>query len=105
MMWLPRTSSLTQPTQPTNSGIGTLILGADPRIVEVKDQRMGEHMVVSLRERLGWFAAQPEWEGLRFTINKAALTRGDIRRHRLPPNPTKMTDTRAARHIARHGDV
>ena len=25
--------------------------------------------------------------------------------HRLPPNPTKMTDTRAARHIARHGDL
>jgi hypothetical protein len=47
----------------------------------------GEHMVVSLRERLGWFAAQPEWEGLRFT------------------NPTKVTDTRAAKHIARHGDV
>src|SRR5262249_32769171 len=65
----------------------------------------GEHMVVSLRERWGWSAAQPEWGAWRFTIKKGALPKADLRRHRLPPNPTKLTDPRAAKHIARHGDV
>jgi hypothetical protein len=58
----------------------------------------GQDMVVSLRERLGWF-------GINFEIEKVALTRQDIRDNRLPPNFTKKTDTRAAAHIAAHGDI
>src|SRR5262249_47956801 len=58
----------------------------------------GEDMVVSLQERLKWF-------DIEFEIQKVALTRQDIRRYRLPPNLTKRTDTRAAAHIARHGDI
>jgi hypothetical protein len=65
----------------------------------------GENMVVSLEKRLGWFAAQSEWADLRFTIRKVALTRADIDRYNLPPNFTKLTETRRAAFIARHGDI
>jgi hypothetical protein len=58
----------------------------------------GEHMVVSLQERLGWFDVE-------FEIEKVALTRQDIDDYDLPPDLTKATDTRAAAHIARHGDI
>jgi hypothetical protein len=58
----------------------------------------GEDMVRSLRERLEWFGYCPE-------VVKCALTKEDIRRYRLPPDFAKKTDSRAAKFIARHGDV
>ena len=58
----------------------------------------GEHMVVNLRERLEWF-------DVGFEIEKVALTRQDIDDYDLPPDFTKASDTRAAAHIARHGDI
>jgi hypothetical protein len=65
----------------------------------------GEDMVVSLEKRLRWFTGEPAWADLRFTIRKMALTRADIGRYNLPPNFTKITDTRRAAFIARHGDI
>lgn len=59
----------------------------------------GEDMVVSLEKRLRWFGKA------NFKIEKAALTRDDIDTYNLPPNFTKRTDTRAARHIELHGDI
>jgi hypothetical protein len=58
----------------------------------------GEDMVRSLRERLAHFGCSPE-------IIKCALTAGDIDRYGLPPDFTKATDSRAAKHIAKHGDI
>jgi hypothetical protein len=58
----------------------------------------GEDMVRSLHERLAWF-------GARVNIVKSALTRADIERYRLPPNFTKITDTRRDRFVAKHGDI
>jgi hypothetical protein len=58
----------------------------------------GEDMVRSLRDRLSELGSCPE-------IIKVALTRDDIATYNLPPNPTKTTDSRAASHIARFGDV
>jgi hypothetical protein len=58
----------------------------------------GEDMVRSLAERLGFFGCWPE-------IVKVALTLEDIARYRLPPMPAKQSDSRAAAHIAKHGNV
>ncbi len=52
----------------------------------------------SLRARLGELGVWPE-------IMKVALTLEDIERYNLPPNFTKPTDSRAAKHIAKFGDV
>jgi len=58
----------------------------------------GEDMVRSLAERLGFFGCWPE-------IVKVALNPEDIARYSLPPMPAKKSDSRAAAHIAEHGDV
>jgi len=58
----------------------------------------GEDMVRSLRERLGYFDCKPE-------ITKVALTPEDIERYGLPPDVTKAADRRAAKHIAKHGNI
>jgi hypothetical protein len=55
-------------------------------------------MVRSLGVRLNFFGVYPK-------INKCALTMEDIKRYNLPPDFAKKTDTRAAKFIARHGDV
>jgi hypothetical protein len=58
----------------------------------------GEDMVRSLRVRLADRGAEPE-------LVKCALTRADLTRYRLPPDPAKRTDSRSAKFIAEHGDV
>jgi len=58
----------------------------------------GEDMARSLQERLAFFGSKPD-------IIKIALTLGDIERYNLPPDPAKLTDTRAAAFIAKNGDV
>ena len=58
----------------------------------------GEDMARSLEERLAFFGCHP-------TITKCALTADDITRYRLPPDPAKRTDTRAAEFIAKNGDI
>jgi hypothetical protein len=58
----------------------------------------GEDMARSLRERLAFFDVEPE-------LIKVALTEEDIERYHLPPDPAKLTDTRAASFIEAHGDV
>jgi hypothetical protein len=58
----------------------------------------GEDMARSLEERLND-------QGASLHILKVALTEDDIERYHLPPNRTKPTDSRARKHIAKHGDV
>lgn len=58
----------------------------------------GEDMVRSLRARLGELGSEPE-------VIKCALTADDVARYDLPPDFTKPTDSRAAAHIAKWGDV
>jgi len=58
----------------------------------------GEDMVRSLGARLNDLSSEP-------LIVKVSLTRNDIERYHLPPNLTKPSDTRAAKHIERYGDV
>lgn len=58
----------------------------------------GEDMVRSLRQRLGELGSTPE-------IIKCALTFEDIDRYQLPPDFTKLTDSRRPAFVARYGDV
>jgi hypothetical protein len=58
----------------------------------------GEDMVRDIRDRLQEFGV-PNLE-----VKKLALTMSQIRRFNPPPNPAKVTDSRAAAYIAKHGD-
>lgn len=58
----------------------------------------GEDMVRSLRERLAQLGSLP-------AIIKVALSLEDVTRYDLPPNFTKLTDTRRTAFVARYGDV
>jgi len=64
----------------------------------------GEDMVRSLRARIDeylWLDDEP----VDVEIIKCALTMEDISRYRLPSDFAKKTDSRAAKFIAKHGDV
>lgn len=58
----------------------------------------GQDMVRDIDERLNLFAPNV---GIR--IKSIALTTEQVREHRPPPNPTKLTDSRAKTYIDRHG--
>jgi hypothetical protein len=58
----------------------------------------GDDMPRSLRDRLSFLGAEPE-------LVKVALTAEDIERYHLPPDPAKLSDTRAAAFIEAHGNV
>lgn len=57
----------------------------------------GEDMVRDIGDRLREF-------GVDAKVEKLALTMTQIRQFDPPPNPAKLTDSRAADYIARHGD-
>lgn len=61
----------------------------------------GEDMVRDIRERMLMFLRWPESA---LHVEKIALTMSQIRRYNPPPNPAKITDSRAAKYIERHGD-
>lgn len=58
----------------------------------------GEDMVRDVRDRLEEFGV-PDLE-----VVKLALTKAQIRKFDPPPNPAKMTDSRAAAYVAEHGE-
>jgi hypothetical protein len=58
----------------------------------------GEDMVRDIRDRLETFGVRD------LDVRKLALTREQIRQYRLPPNPAKMTDSRATAYVAEHGN-
>ncbi len=58
----------------------------------------GEDMVRSLRDRLDQLGSHPE-------IRKVALSMDDVVRYDLPPNMTKLTDTRRNAFVEKNGDV
>jgi len=57
----------------------------------------GEDMVRDIKDRLTEFGCDIE-------VEKVALTMAQIQRYNPPPNPVKMTDSRAGRYTDRHGD-
>lgn len=58
----------------------------------------GEDMVRDIGDRLRMFGVY------NIEVEKVALTMAQIRQHRPPPNPAKLTDPRAGAYIAEHGD-
>jgi len=56
----------------------------------------GEDMVRDIRDRLQMFTANVE-------VTKLALTMDQVDEYNPPPNPAKMTDSRAASYVAEHG--
>jgi hypothetical protein len=57
----------------------------------------GEDMVRDVKERVSMFA------GFNVYVRKLALTTEQIKQYDPPPNPAKLTDSRAAAFIAKHG--
>ena len=57
----------------------------------------GEDMVRDVRDRLALFGAEVE-------VTKIALTMAQVEQYGPPPNPAKMTDSRAEKYVAEHGD-
>jgi hypothetical protein len=57
----------------------------------------GEDMVRDIHDRLDMFLASVE-------VNKVALTMDQVEQYDPPPNPAKLTDSRAASYIAEHGE-
>lgn len=58
----------------------------------------GEDMVRDIRERLEMFAER------RVEVIKVALTMKQVRQYNPPPNPAKITDSRAKAYIEQHGN-
>lgn len=59
----------------------------------------GEDMVRDIRDRLETFGVQ------NLTVEKIALTTAQVQEYNPPPNPAKMSDSRAAAYVAKHGAV
>lgn len=57
----------------------------------------GEDMVRDVRDRLEMFGVQD------LTVTKVALTMDQVEEHNPPPNPAKMSDSRAEAYVAEHG--
>lgn len=58
----------------------------------------GEDMVRDVRERLVEFGC-PDW----LDVRKVALTMAQVEEYNPPPNPAKMSDSRAAAYVEKHG--
>jgi len=75
-------------------------LTARPVVIYLGDHDpSGEDMVRDIRERLIEFGC-PQW----LDIRKLALTMDQIREYKCPPNPAKVTDSRAAAYIEKFGN-
>lgn len=71
--------------------------GRDATIIYLGDfDPSGEDMVRDIRDRMRTF-------GITLDVTKLALTPDQIEEHDLPPNPAKMTDSRAEGFVAEHG--
>lgn len=57
----------------------------------------GEDMVRDISDRLAMFRVDD------LDVIKVALTMDQIKKHKLPPNPAKMSDSRAEAYVAKHG--
>lgn len=72
--------------------------GKRPLVIHLGDHDpSGIDMTRDNRDRLGLFS------GYDVEVRRIALNRDQIDRYRPPPNPAKVTDSRAADYIARHG--
>lgn len=59
----------------------------------------GADMTRDIRDRLKLFC------GCEIDVKRIALNKSQIDEYELPPNPAKMTDSRAAAYVAKHGEL
>ena len=59
----------------------------------------GEDMVRDVQDRLNMFT----FNSLPICVKKIAITTEQVEEHQPPPNPTKLTDSRAQAYIEKHG--
>lgn len=57
----------------------------------------GEDMARDIRDRMSTF-------GVELDVRKIALTMKQVQQYNPPPNPAKLTDSRAASYVAKHGN-
>lgn len=73
------------------------VLGQDVIVIHLGDHDpSGIDMTRDIRERLEFFGASPE-------VRRIALNYDQIQEFQPPPNPAKITDSRAEKYIARFG--
>lgn len=73
--------------------------GMDPVVLYLGDHDpSGEDMVRDIHDRLEEFGVE------NLLVEKVALTLGQVEQYDPPPNPAKITDSRARAYIERHGD-
>lgn len=73
--------------------------GKHPILLHLGDHDpSGLHMTEDNRTRLGLFARSG------VEVRRLALNMDQVEEHDCPPNPAKMTDTRAAGYVAQHGE-
>lgn len=72
--------------------------GRTPIVLHIGDHDpSGLQMTEDNRRRLAEFA------GVNIPVHRIALNMDQIEKYRCPPNPAKMTDSRAAAYVAEHG--
>lgn len=75
-------------------------MNARPVVIYLGDHDpSGEQMVEDCRNRLIEFGC-PQW----LNIRKLALTMEQIEEYKCPPNPVKMSDSRAGAYVEKYGD-
>jgi len=78
--------------------LGYIHQGAEPVIIHLGDHDpSGLDMTRDIAHRLHLFTGQP------VEVNRIALNMDQVQQYNPPPNPAKLTDTRAADYIAEHG--
>lgn len=74
--------------------------GKEPLILHLGDHDpSGIDMTRDVNERMNLFS------GSHIEIQRLALNRDQVKKYKLPPNPAKLTDTRAKDYIAEYGKV
>lgn len=72
--------------------------GQSPHLLYLGDfDPSGEDMVRDITDRF-------EMYGYPMVVEKIALNLAQVRKYKLPPNPAKMSDPRAGKYVAAHGD-
>jgi len=86
--------------------LGRLRVGKRVTVLHLGDHDpSGIDMTRDIRERLSDFIGHHSLGALsRFRVNRIALTMDQIRQYNPPPNPAKVTDSRAGAYIAEYGD-
>lgn len=79
--------------------------GRKPVVIYLGDHDpSGLNMPEVICDRMETFIGHHTGQSDDFQMEHIALTRSQIRQYNPPPNPAKMTDTRAKKYLAAHGD-